>query len=48
MNKFLAGFLVGAGAGLGVLFCPQVRHFMDKMENKIMKKKKKLEEKAEE
>ena len=48
MKCFMAGLLVGMGAGIAMLVCPQVRHFVDKMEDKIENKKKKAKEKAEE
>ena len=47
MNKFAIGLLVGSGIGIGMLICPQVRDFMDKMENKMNKKKKKEQQNAE-
>lgn len=48
MNSFLAGVLLGTGVGVGMLVCPQIRHFVDKVENKIKSKKKMAQEKADE
>ena len=48
MNSFMTGLLIGTSIGFSVLVCPQVRDFMDKIENKIAKRKEKHQEKAEE
>ena len=48
MKSFMVGLFIGTGIGIGMLVCPQVRHFVDKIENKIMKKKKKRDEETEE
>ena len=48
MNSFMAGLLIGSSIGVCMLICPQVRDFMDKVESKIAKRKKKEQEKAEE
>ena len=48
MKSFAIGLLIGSGIGIGMLVCPQVRDFMDKVENKITKKKQKEQQKAEE
>lgn len=48
MKCFMTGLLIGTSAGIAMLICPQVRHFVDKMENKIENKKKKSKENAEE
>lgn len=48
MNTFFAGFMLGAGLGIGMLLCPQIRGFVEKTNNKIQKKIKKLQEKTEE
>ncbi len=49
MKEGIIGFALGASVGLGMLLCPQVRDFMNKMtakvEKKVEKMKKKLKEK---
>ena len=48
MKEIMLSFLLGATVGIGMLLCPQVRHFVDKTSKKIEKKIQKLKEKTEE
>lgn len=48
MNSCFSGFMIGLGVGVGMLLCPKIRDYVDKISNKIQKKIKKLQEKTEE
>ncbi len=46
MKEGIVAFMLGAGIGIGMLCCPKVRQFMDKMQNKVENKIEKIKKKA--
>lgn len=46
MKECIIGFMLGAGIGLGMLCCPKVREYMDKMTDKVEHKIEKMKKKA--
>lgn len=46
MKEGLIGFIIGAGIGIGMLCCPNVRNFMDKMTSKVENKIEKMKKNA--
>lgn len=47
MKELVLSFMLGSAVGIGLLLCPNVRHFVDKMENKIQNKLQKSKEASE-
>ena len=42
MKEEFFSFMFGASIGIGMLLCPQIRHFVDKTSEKLAKKMEKI------
>lgn len=44
MKEIILSFMLGTSVGVGMLLCPQIRHFVDKTSQKLSKKLQKIKE----